>query len=199
MRILLIKKVSILHHMNELYPLHFWQKISNTSFHYKPRIFFLWPGFHSLVWKFFIIFTSILTWKTWKPMVVFMKLENQKIETWGILRADRPGPPPRNLTQSFNLFFCLVSWNHPSARCVAAKSVSWNHLRSRSRNLRFQCIWFSSFMKPPKVSSFPVKTVVKPWKISKQVNETRSQKKMRCFYLKPQRKFGDILNSNVSI
>ena len=40
MRISLIKKVSKLHHMNELYPLHFWQKISNTSFHYKPRIFF---------------------------------------------------------------------------------------------------------------------------------------------------------------
>ena len=143
----------------------------------------MWPGFHSLVWKFFIIFTSILTWKTWKPMVVFMKLENQKIETWGILRADRPRPPPRNLTQSFNLFFCLVSWNHPSARCVAAKSVSWNHLRSRSRNLRFQCIWFSSFMKPPKVSSFPVKTVVKPWKVSKQVNETRLQQKKNALFL----------------
>ena len=43
-------------------------------------------------------------------------------------------------------------------------------------------------MKPPKVSSFHVKIVVKPSKISKQVNETRSQKKkMRGFYLKPKK------------
>ena len=48
MRISLIKKVSKLHHMNELYPLHFWQKISNTSFHYKPRIFFFFVTWISL-------------------------------------------------------------------------------------------------------------------------------------------------------
>ena len=54
----------------------------------RAYFFFLWPGFHWLVWKFLMVFTTILTWKTWKPLVVFMKLENQKIETWGIRLLD---------------------------------------------------------------------------------------------------------------
>ena len=56
---------------------------------------------------------------------------------------------------------------------------------ARSWNLWFQFIWFSSFVKPPKVSSFHVNIFVKPWKVSKQVNETRSHKKKRGLYLKP--------------
>ena len=128
------------------------------------------------------------------PSVVFMKPDKKKMKLWGWISRWRPvdrrfAPIDRGRhreiqPQSFNLFFCLVSWNHPRARCAAAKSVSWNHLWSRSRNLRFQFIWFSSFMKPPKVSSFHVKIVVKPSKISKQVNETRSQKKNARFLFK---------------
>ena len=120
-----------------------------------------------------------------------MKLKNQKIKTWGIRLLD-------HRWYSWNAFLAAAAQRlrlrgasrlppqPPPLRGGGQKSVSWNHLWSRSRNLRFQFIWFSSFMKPPKVSSFHAKIVVKPSKISKQVNETRSQKKkMRGFYLKP--------------
>ena len=66
----------------------FGKKSTIRHFIINRAYFFLWPGFHWLVWKFFMVFTTILTWKTWKPLVVFMKLENQKIETWGIRLLD---------------------------------------------------------------------------------------------------------------
>ena len=66
----------------------FGKKSAIRHFIINRAYFFLWPGFHWLVWKFFMVFTTILTWKTWKPLVVFMKLENQKIESWGIRLLD---------------------------------------------------------------------------------------------------------------
>ena len=49
---------------------------------------------------------------------------------------------------------------------------------------KFQFIFLSGFMKPPKVSIFAPKNIRETPETIKKINETRSQKKMRGFLLK---------------
>ena len=52
---------------------------------------------------------------------------------------------------------------------------------------KFQFIFLSGFMKPPKVSIFAPKNIRETPETIKKINETRSQKKMRGFLLKPRK------------
>ena len=91
--------------------------------------------------EIFMVFTNILTWKTWKPLVVFMELENKEIETWGIRLLD-------HRWYSWNAFLAPRG----RSRCAAAAKKAFHeyHLWSRSRIPQVSIFWFSSFMNTTK-------------------------------------------------
>ena len=125
----------------------FVQNITKEGFQYKPLLFFLFWDLDFI--HFLGIFGGIHEYfcmKTWKPWVVFMKSENQKIlkPIWCLDWALRPQlrPPPRASrgaeagaeawgpslgTKWVSIFFDFrFSWNHPRFQ-VFMQKYSWNH------------------------------------------------------------------------
>ena len=87
----------------------------------RAYFFVLWPGFHWLAWKFLMVLTAISTWKTWKPLVVFIKLGRREA--------------PRGRSR------CAAA---------AKKAFHEYHLWSRSRIPQVLIFLFSSFMNTTK-------------------------------------------------
>ena len=145
--------------------------------------------------NFFDIFGIIHEYfgkKTWKPFVVFMKVE-KKVETWRPLVV-------------FMKWETEINWNHlvprlglwkfdggrrrPSASSNPSANfhgpslgtrwfqfISFSHFMKPPKPSRFQLIFLSTFMKPQMVSSFLAKNTRETTKNIKKIVETRSQKK----------------------
>ena len=130
---------------------------------------FLWPGFHYFL-KCLALFTNIFGHKTWKPLVVFMKLE-KKVKTWRALvvfmkwkneinwnhTGGTAGPSGLRSGLRSALRASLRPPLRPSGPAAPPRVVSiyfifsFHETTKTCRNLWFQFIWFSSFVKPAKV------------------------------------------------
>ena len=99
-------------------------------------------------------------------MLVFMKLDKKKVETWRVLVV------------------FMKRWR-PVDRRFAPIDRGRHRFMKPPKPSRFQLIFLPSFMKPQMVSTFMTKNIRETTKNVKKNHETRSQKKMRGFSLEP--------------
>ena len=132
-------------------------------------------------------------------MLVFMKLDKKKVETWRVLVVfmKRWRPVDRRFAPIDRGRHRFMKPPKPSRFQLIFLS---SFMKPPPKPSRFQLIFLPSFMKPQMVSTFMTKNIRETTKNVKKNHETRSQKKMRGFSLKPQKRitknFYSICNCN---